>query len=396
MEEEFVVDEVDDSNDSGRKGRYLVNDDVNIKSPFWRRTLPRRDLVCIVIGATIIFVVVLLFIVIAVAFGSSTDSSSSNGNQEPWISPRLPTTLNPQLYTMYLDANLDTKAVTGTVSMMVYVNSPTDHIIFHAKDINILEGSVSVSQMSSSVEISNQFNFSANDYYVISLRSQLRANETVTIFMRFNYTLGDGLQGFYRSYYTTSSGEKIYVANTQFEALHARAAFPCFDEPNLKANFSIELTHPLGYSALSNMPTVKNSTIDSTKIATKFQTTYRMSTYLAAFVISNFKCSTPDSSSRIKVRVCSREDVFDSTSYALKVANIVINYYEKFFDVDYPLPKQDLVAVPDFSANAMENWGLIIYRESAIVYDKEANPASSQQRVAALIGHELAHQVSFM
>jgi aminopeptidase N len=125
---------------------------------------------------------------------------------------------------------------------------------------------------------------------------------------------------------------------------------------------------------------------------TLFETTYKMSTYLVAFVVSNFECSIPDNSSAIKVRVCSRADVFNSTSYALHVAKIVINYYEEFFDVKYPLPKQDLFAIPDFAAGAMENWGLITYRETAVLYDKSINPAASKQRVTVVIAHELAHQ----
>jgi aminopeptidase N len=385
---------LDETNPERKK--YFVNGDRGSSSSsgrFCQKSLTRREWICVIIGATIVAMAIVLFIVIALAFASPMGGTADNQG-EPWTEIRLPVNLVPQLYTIYLDPDLDTRAVTGTVSMEVFVQLATNNVIFHAKDMNIHRDSVVVTRNSAPLQISNQFNYSTNDFYIITLASQLNANETIIVSMSFNYTLRDDLVGFYRSSYISNNGDKVYLASTQFEPTDARRAFPCFDEPDLKANFSIQLTHPPGYSAVSNMPVKTSQTVrsESTKMKTLFETTYKMSTYLVAFVVSNFECSIPDNSSAIKVRVCSRADVFNSTSYALHVAKIVINYYEEFFDVKYPLPKQDLFAIPDFAAGAMENWGLITYRETAVLYDKSINPAASKQRVTVVIAHELAHQ----
>ena len=276
----------------GEKKRYLVSKGSSDKLCQW--SLTKRDVMCIVVGCAIIAASVILFVIIAIAF---SPNGSTLSNTEPWKNNRLPVSVKPELYKIFLDPNLDTSAVSGNVTIEVTIKESTSNIILHAKDMDIHKESVRVTRSSSPLPISSQFNYSTNDYYVISLSSVLSEGDTVSIYMAFNYSLRNDLVGFYRSSYTTGDGQR-YLATTQFEPTDARRAFPCFDEPAFKANFSISLTHPEGYHVKSNMPVLSSK---STNSVTVFDTTYKMSTYLVAFVVSDFSCSVPDSTSRIKV-----------------------------------------------------------------------------------------------
>ena len=274
---------------SGKKKRYRVSnkDDDDYDSFCKRPRLTKRDIICIIIGAIILAVLILIFIILAVAL------RKSNEETEPWKNVRLPSSLKPELYTIRLEPNLDTFSVQGDVTINVGVLQATNVIILHAKDMDIHADSVSVRFNSIELSVSRIFTYSDNDFYVISLGDQIQSGNTVQISMRFNYTLRDDLVGFYKSSYTNDNGEERYLATTQFEPTDARTAFPCFDEPGLKANFSIILTHPFGYSAVSNMP-VKTVSTESGKLVTTFYTSYKMSTYLVAFVVSDFNCSAPE------------------------------------------------------------------------------------------------------
>ncbi|XP_054718668.1 aminopeptidase Ey-like [Uloborus diversus] len=210
--------------------------------------------------------------------------------------------------------------------------------------------------------------------------------------MEFLGSLNDRLAGFYRSSYKDATGETRWLATTQFQPTDARRAFPCFDEPALKATFNITIVHLSNMTSLSNMPIISASNLkaDDTWVADYFGSTVRMSTYLLAFIVSDFKGNGTEKG--IEFSVWSREAVLDTTAYALDVGPKILQFYEGFFNVKYPLPKTDMVAIPDFSAGAMENWGLITYRETALLYDKRYSSASNKQRVATVISHELAHQ----
>ncbi len=186
-----------------------------------------------------------------------------------------------------------------------------------------------------------------------------------------------------------------WIATTQMQPTDARRALPCFDEPAFKSVFDVEIIHRANTSALSNgIERVEKEPIGDNGrwVVTKFKRVREMSTYLLAFVVSDFHYKEATTKNGVLFRVWSRPEAVENTMYALKAGVDILNYFEEYFDFDYPLEKQDMMAVPDFAAGAMENWGLILYRETALLFDPLLNSASNQQRVAVVVSHELAHQ----
>ncbi|KFV74064.1 Endoplasmic reticulum aminopeptidase 2, partial [Struthio camelus australis] len=212
--------------------------------------------------------------------------------------------------------------------------------------------------------------------------------------LSINYvaSFSDGFYGFYKSTYKTRDGQTRLLASTHFEPTAARTAFPCFDEPSFKANYTIKIRREEQHIAISNMPKVKTLQLGSNLFEDHFAETVKMSTYLVAFIISDFQSISGTTSSGIVVSVYTNPEKLTQAHYALEVAVKILEFYEQYFGISYPLPKQDLVAVPDFQSGAMENWGLTTYRETSLLYDPEASSASDKLWVTMVIGHELAHQ----
>ncbi|MGH0155716.1 UNVERIFIED_CONTAM: hypothetical protein FKN15_054027 [Acipenser sinensis] len=190
------------------------------------------------------------------------------------------------------------------------------------------------------------------------------------------------------------------LASTHFEPTSARMAFPCFDEPAFKANYSVVIRRGDKHIALSNMPKVKTVELGGGIFEDHFDVSVRMSTYLVAFIVCDFKSVSQITSTGIEVSIYAVPDKWDQTHYALEAAVKLLEFYEQYFNIYYPLPKQeshllyllDLVAIPDFQSGAMENWGLTTYRETSLLFDAETSSASDKLWVTMVIGHELAHQ----
>ncbi|KAG9236474.1 peptidase family M1-domain-containing protein [Amylocarpus encephaloides] len=215
--------------------------------------------------------------------------------------------------------------------------------------------------------------------------------------MKFTGQLNDKMAGFYRSTYKNKDGSEGTLATTQLEATDARRAFPCFDEPSLKAEFTITLIADKDLTCLSNMDVaseseVQSETSGSIKKVVKFNRSPRMSTYLVAFIIGELNYIETDKF-RLPVRVYAppNQDI-EHGRFSLELAAQTLAFYEKTFDSEFPLPKMDMVAIPDFAAGAMENWGLITYRVVDVLFDEKTSGASTKERVAEVVQHELAHQ----
>ena len=221
----------------------------------------------------------------------------------------------------------------------------------------------------------------------INLKEKIRGY--VKIQIEFQGILNDRLLGFYRSQYKHGSKTK-YLATTQFEAADARRAFPCWDEPKAKATFDITIIADNKFTAISNMP-IKSKTKLGTKTSYQFGKTPIMSTYLIYLGVGEFEYLS-SKVGKIQIRVVTTKGNKSKGRFSLDLGKKLLVSYEKYFGIKYPLPKLDLIAVPDFAAGAMENWGAITFRETILLYDSKTSSTRTKQFIAEVISHEIAHQ----
>lgn len=212
----------------------------------------------------------------------------------------------------------------------------------------------------------------------------------VTIEVEYRLKVEDSMHGIYPCYYEID-GKKHELYATQFESHHAREAFPCIDEPEAKATFDVTLITNVT-TVLGNMPIVTQRT-DGDTLTTTFATTPRMSSYLVAFAVGDFQRATAKTQSGVEVNIyATKAHRAEALAWALEHAVKSIEFFDDYFAVPYPLPKSDHVALPDFSSGAMENWGLITYREVALLADPETATISGKRYITTVIAHELSHQ----
>ncbi|KAL5333550.1 peptidase family M1-domain-containing protein [Aspergillus crustosus] len=303
----------------------------------------------------------------------------------------LPTNVKPTHYDLTLEPNFETFKYDGTVVIDLQVVEDTNFISLNSTEIDIHTASVSSqgSVVSSSPEISlNKDKQEAT----IKFSETIPAGSSAQVKLTFTGILNDNMAGFYRSSYKNANGETKYIASSQMEPTDARRAFPCFDEPALKAKFTVSLIADKSMTCLGNMDVESEKEIDGGKKIVKFNTSPVMSTYLVAFIVGHLNY-IETKNFRVPIRVYATPDQdIEHGRFSLDLAARTLEFYEKAFDSDFPLPKMDMVAVPDFSAGAMENWGLITYRIVDVLLDEKNSGASRKERIAETVQHELAHQ----
>eukprot|EP00602_Paraphysomonas_sp_CaronLab_P000533 CAMPEP_0185021724 /NCGR_PEP_ID=MMETSP1103-20130426/4412_1 /TAXON_ID=36769 /ORGANISM="Paraphysomonas bandaiensis, Strain Caron Lab Isolate" /LENGTH=825 /DNA_ID=CAMNT_0027553425 /DNA_START=132 /DNA_END=2609 /DNA_ORIENTATION=+ len=213
-----------------------------------------------------------------------------------------------------------------------------------------------------------------------------------TLCIKFDGILNGDMAGFYKSAYTDADGNKQIMASTQFEALDARRAFPCWDEPAIKATFAVTLVVPSNLTAVSNMPEISTCHLSDGKKRVIFDTSPKMSTYLLAWAIGQFDYVQGKTKNGVTIRVFSPPGRAQHGMFALDTGKRALDFYDDFFQVPYPLPKLDMICCTEFAMGAMENWGLVTYREVDLMIDEEKASSKQRQRVAIVVTHELAHQ----
>ena len=294
--------------------------------------------------------------------------------------PRLLDIFTPNHYNLTLDlTRAEEKEFSGTV--IISGDSTSESISLHSKGLTI-----------QSATIDNQpADVSFGEFDELRLSQPNLENGNHTIHINFSGNITDTMHGLYPCYFT-HNGVKKQLFATQFESHHAREVFPCVDEPAAKAEYDLTLITRPGITVLGNMP-VKSEEENGDSRTTTFEKTPRMSSYLLAFVIGELHKKTARTKSGVEVNVWATPAQNENTlDFALDIAARSIDFYDEYFGVKYPLPKSDHVALPDFSSGAMENWGLITYRESCLLADPELTPESSRRFIATVIAHELSHQ----
>lgn len=292
---------------------------------------------------------------------------------------RLINSFIPEAYNLSVVLERQQRTFSGTVS--ISGSSLGDTIKLHAKDLTINDVVVDGRRAESA---------HGDDDELTITQDGLVAGKHIIV-LGFSGTITDAMHGLYPCYFE-HDGEAKELLATQFESHHAREVFPCVDEPAAKATFDVTITSEQGVTVLGNMPVIHSQEEDE-KLVTTFDTTPKMSTYLLAWVVGELHRETATTNGGVEVNVwATKAQPKRSLAHALNAAVRTIDFFDEYFQTPYPLTKSDHVALPDFSSGAMENWGLITYREIALLADPESTSISTKRYIATVVAHELSHQ----
>ena len=301
---------------------------------------------------------------------------------------RLDSSIVPHSYHLTIIPDMDAFVFSGNEDIQISINKETKSLTLHAKDIEVENVRVIYKKVTQYVQ---KVNYNPKDETVSFIFKDSIPKGKLNLKLSFKGIINESLRGFYKSSYVLD-GDKKHIATTQFEATDARRCFPCFDEPAQKAIFHVELIVPNTHTAISNtLPTEIREHSAGFNIV-KFAPTPQMSTYLLAFIIGEFEFIEGKTKDNVRVRVFTTKGKKHQAIFALDVAIKSLEFYNEYFKIDYPLPILDLIAIPDFESGAMENWGAVTFRETALLVDDEHSSLSNKQWVALVIAHEIAHQ----
>lgn len=308
-------------------------------------------------------------------------------NRNPYL---LPQNVEPTHYFIQLKPNLGEFTFIGEEKIVINIKKPTSKIVLNAIELEIKEADICyIGQVGHAPAQKIIFN-KKMETVTFNFGQTLPIGQA-NLHINFTGKLNDKMHGFYRTSYEVG-GQKRWGAATQFEATDARRALPCWDEPDRKAKFNVTLIVPEKMTALSNMPVKKEKILDGGLKEVVYRQTPPMSTYLLAFVVADLEYIEARDRNGIPIRVWTTLGKKEQGRFALEKTLHTLPYFTKWFGIPYALPKLDMVALPDFAAGAMENWGLITYRETALLIDRENSSAAAKQQVSEVVDHELAHQ----
>lgn len=308
--------------------------------------------------------------------------------KKPTKNVRLVSHVKPERYQISLKPDLDAFVFEGEETITLTLDKKIKEITLHSVDLGI-ESAIIVQNKVKTFALRITYDKKSETATFVFPRT-LDTGKAKLSFV-FSGILNDKMHGFYRSRYEVG-GKEYYMATTQFEATDARRAFPCFDEPAVKAVFDIKLIVPVKSTAISNtMPTSIREHSAGYQVV-EFSPTPKMSTYLVAFIVGDLEHIERKTKEGVLVRVFTTPGKKHQAEFALDCAVKTLSFFSKYFDIPYPMPVLDMVAIPDFASGAMENWGAVTYREEALLVDKDNSSASARQWVAVVVAHELSHQ----
>ncbi|KAJ8733133.1 hypothetical protein PYW08_001431 [Mythimna loreyi] len=302
----------------------------------------------------------------------------------------LPSHVKPEKYFLNITPYIYEGNFTfdGEVTIFLAVLQETKEVTFHGVELTIHDVKIHEKDDDHLIYIVRMLEDAPRNFHILTLGSTLLVGRQYILSIKYTGLLNDNLHGFYRSSYE-EKGVKKWIAVTQFQAMDARRAFPCWDEPALKARFTISIARPDNMTSLSNMNIVNKTKHETLPDYTwdHYAESLPMSTYLVAFTITDFKNMTND-----KFSVWARSEAVKSAAFALEIGPKILKYLEEYYKIKFPLPKIDMIALPDFKNGAMENWGLLTFREISMLYEEGVSASTDKVHVATVVAHEIAHQ----
>ena len=295
---------------------------------------------------------------------------------------RLPGGARPTRYDVQLRPALESATFTGRVDITLTIDSGTDTLVLNTAELGISSCAID--------GIAASWQLDAQAERMIVHAADTIATGTCRLSIDFDGILNDKLRGFYRSTYIDDDGNEQVIATTQMQATDCRRAFPCWDEPEFKAVFSITLDVDAELTAISNGPEVERTTADGRTVI-HFADTMVMSSYLVAFVVGRLEMTDPIDVDGTPLRVVHVPGKGHLTGFGLDVGAFCLRWFQEYYGIAYPSDKVDLVALPDFAAGAMENLGCITFRENMVLVDPATSTQDERQLIADVVAHELAH-----
>src|SRR3954468_10123895 len=301
----------------------------------------------------------------------------------PASAQRLPTTVVPSHYDLAFVVDLARERFEGTETIQVDVKESTAKVVLNALDIDFHDVTIGSGAAAQTATVTLD---EPSQTATLTVAKPLPKGAT-EIHAKFTGILNTKLRGFY-----ISKTKLRKYAVTQFESTDARRAFPCFDEPSFKATFGVTLTIDRGDTAISNGKVLSDVAGPAvTQHTMKFANSAKMSSYLVAMTVGDFKC-LDGAADNIPIRICATPDKRDLTRIALQSAQQILHFYDAYYAIKYPFGKLDVVAVPDFAAGAMDNTGAIFYREPDLLAETKSASVDTRKKIAAILAHEMAHQ----
>ncbi|CAH1964992.1 unnamed protein product [Acanthoscelides obtectus] len=321
---------------------------------------------------------------------------ASNGQIFPWNNIRLPPFVKPFRYNLTIHPNLTTLEVKSQVSIEFHVDKETNFIVLHSKNLTILDKLIQ-DKRGNNLTIMKVLDYPGADQLYIEIKEKFKKRANYTLRIRYNFKLRKNKKGFYITTYTNKDGFQKSLAATNFEPTYARTAFPCFDEPQFKARFRITIFRDRFHITLFNTPITNTDDLGfymgTGLLRDDFVESKEMSTYLVAFVICDYpQIVSKTTESGVPVSIYSSDRYKAQAKVVLDISVHILNYFENFFGMHYPLQKLDLVALPNFEGGAMKNWGLLTFRETAIVNSSNEISITAHQKFASILAHNLAYQ----